>query len=275
MKAVLLAGLAFLTSSVAAHACGIDTDCRLGDRLYRIAMPSKVPEGQKIGAIIYAHGYRGKAHRVMRNKGLLKAADELGVALIAVQSAGDDWSIPGAPSHSAQPAVDELGYFDQVIEDATTQFPIDRDRLMVTGFSAGGMMVWNLACDRGKSFAGFAPMAGTFWRPIPTHCPGAPVNMFHYHGTNDLIVPIAGRPIGDTHQGNVGRAAELLIRDGGYSPQVEIETDEGLNCRRGIAKTGDGEKKKVFDICLHEGKHEFKTLFVKRSWIQLQEIGAL
>ena len=276
MKATVFACVVLLLSPGPALACGTDTDCRIGERSYRIALPEPVPAGKKIGAIVYAHGYRGRADRVMKNKGLLKVARDLGVALIVVKSAGDDWSIPGAPTQSTIPGTDELVYFDRVVEDATSRFPIDRKRLLATGFSAGGMMVWNLACFRGDLFAGFAPMAGTFWSPIPRTCPSAPVNLFHYHGTRDPIVPMAGRPIGAAQQGNVQTAADLLRKDGSYGPAGETGlSDKGLDCRRRQAMDKKTGAAKIFDLCLHEGKHEFRTGFVKRSWKQLQAIGAL
>lgn len=270
MKRILLA-LMLLVPPLPAFACGAATDCEIGERSYRVTLPDRVPDGEKIGAILYVHGYRGKAARVMKHKGLLRAANTLGVAFIAAQSHGDDWSIPGAPKQSVDPQVDELAYFEAIVEDASSRFPIDRGRLLATGFSAGGMMVWNLACDRPGLFAGFVPMAGTFWQPMPQTCPGAPVNLFHYHGTQDQIVPLKGRPIADTHQGDVWKAAALLIKDGNYTSSDEVLKGEGLDCRRRRADQG----KKVFDICLHDGKHQFQSSFILRSWKILTDIGAL
>lgn len=268
---VLLLVLMFLAVPFPVLACGAETDCDVGERSYRITLPETPPAGKKVGAILYVHGYRGKAARVMKHKGLLRAANELGVAFIAAQSHGDDWSIPGAPTQSVDRQVDELAYFEAVVDDVEKRFPIDRNRLLVTGFSAGGMMVWNLACDRPDLFTGFVPMSGTFWRPIPETCAGAPVNLFHYHGTGDQIVPLKGRPVADTHQGDVWKAAALLMRDGKYTPFDDVPADEGLDCRRGRANHG----RKIFDVCLHDGKHMFQSSFIRRSWKILTEIGAL
>ena len=146
--------LSCLVLATPATACGPDTDCMIGDRFYRIRMPVGHDGAARIGAIIFAHGYRGTAAGVMRSQGLATVASDLGVALIAVKSAGDDWSIPGAPAMGSIAGVDELAYFDRVVADATARFPIDADRLMVSGFSAGGMMVWTLACHRSQHFAG-------------------------------------------------------------------------------------------------------------------------
>ena len=275
MKILHLACIAALVLPVSAKACDADTDCRIGDRIYRIALPSVLPAGEKIGAIVFAHGYGGRAAQTMKHKGLRALADDLGIALIAVQSADDDWSIPGAPSHSTDAGVDELAYFDDVVEDAATRFAIDRRRLLATGFSAGGMMVWNLACFRGGLFAGFAPMSGTFWQPVPQTCPGAPVNLFHFHGTRDAIVPIEGRAIDDAAQGDIRVAADMLLREGGYGTESETVNKDGTECRSASASDKKTGAVKLFDLCLHDGKHVFKTDFVRRSWLRLREIGAL
>ena len=44
-----------------ALACGHKTDCKIGERTYRISMPEGHDGKTKIGAIIFNHGYRGTA----------------------------------------------------------------------------------------------------------------------------------------------------------------------------------------------------------------------
>jgi polyhydroxybutyrate depolymerase len=243
-----------------AEACGRDTDCVIGDRNYRIAFPEVHDGSTPIGAIVFVHGYRGTANGVMRNKALTALASELDVAFIAAQAAGPDWNIPGAPSHHAQEGIDELAYFDALIEDVTARFAIDRTRLVASGFSAGAMMVWHLACYRGASFAGFVPMSGTFWAPVPKTCPSGAVNLVHYHGSEDSMVPLTGRRIEDARQGNVSEAVEMLARTGGYRP-VETGQTPGLNCSRRVNRYG-----KLLELCLFPGKHQLKAKHLARAW---------
>ena len=79
MRAVFAVVLALSRLPTLALACGIDTDCTIGDRTYRIAMPDGTPKG----ALIHAHGYRGTAQGVVRNRSLRGAVNGLGLALIA------------------------------------------------------------------------------------------------------------------------------------------------------------------------------------------------
>ncbi|MEM8788802.1 MAG: PHB depolymerase family esterase [Pseudomonadota bacterium] len=259
---------AFLTLAPSlAWACGPDSDCALGDRIYRIQMPAGV---DKPGAIVFAHGYQGTATGTMRNSGLRAMADRLGVALVAVKSLGRDWAIPGVPMDMAADGTQELAYFDALIPALADRHGIDTDRLMLSGFSAGGMVTWQIACDRGDLFAGYAPIAGTFWRPAqPETCPGGAVHMFHTHGLSDRIVPLEGRPIAETHQGSVPKSLEMLRTMGGYAG-AERFTEAGLDCER--ATNPDG---KLLEYCTHGGGHAMQAAYVERAWRRLEAAGAL
>lgn len=251
--AVLLA-LAMLSGGEAA-ACGPASDCETGARSYRIALPERPPRG----AIVYVHGYHGTSSAVMRNGALTGLAEALGIAFVAAQAVGPEWNLPGVPSVDASGA-DELAYFDAVSADLAARYGIPRARTLVTGFSSGAMMVWHLACQRGDAYAGYAPMSGTFWAPVPESCPGGPANLIHYHGTRDEMVPLAGRQIREAHQGDVHVALEMMARAGGYQP-VAAETGDGLDCTR--RRDAAGHR---LELCLFEGHHEMRVENIRRAW---------
>lgn len=263
---ILSVGLALATP---AAACGPDTDCQLGDRTYRIQMP-EAAEG-KIGALVFAHGYRGSAKGTMRNKGLRALANDLGIALVATKSASQDWLIPGVPENPAEDGSKEFDYYDAVIDDLEARFNIDRTKLVVSGFSAGGMMVWNLACHRGQSFRAFIPIAGTFWQPVPAACPSFPVNLVHIHGLSDKIVPLEGRKIAQTRQGSVTKALELLNTSGGFgNPSVKLEVHGDLKCKQWF-----GKDQKYLAFCSHPGGHSIKMDYLRAAWAMLRGAGAV
>lgn len=242
-----------------AQACGVDSDCKLGDRIYRIYIPEKTDD-KPMGAIVFAHGYRNSAAGTMSNKSLLKLADELRVALVAAQAIGTGWRIPNRPRQRSNTGEVEYEYFSALIDELEKRYGIDRNKLLMTGFSSGGMMVWSLACNRGDLFAGFAPIAGTFWSPVPKNCPSGPVNLMHFHGTKDGLVPLGGRSIADSRQGNVGRALTLFIKVGHFGKAKPMPA-KSLNCER--RKNPGG---KILEFCTHNGGHIYKAAFIKRAW---------
>lgn len=266
MHRALLAVLMGL-AAMPALACGPDSDCMVGERTYRIALPEGASEG--LPAIVFAHGYRGTAQGVMNNASLRQVAAELGAALIAVKSGDEDWVIPNAPRHMETDGAEEFAYFDAVLEDAAARFGIDRTRVMATGFSAGGMMVWNLACARSGSFAGFAPISGTFWLEPPESCDRPVASLIHIHGDDDPTVPLEGRPIGPTQQGRVDEALEMYANFGDFGAPDPAAYD-GLGCQE--RRNGQGD---LLAFCLFEGGHSFRTEFVRFAWETFREMGRL
>lgn len=259
----------FLGAAAPAVACGPDTDCVLGDRIYRIALPEGQEAGAALPAIVFAHGYRGSADGIMRNTGLRQMVSELGAALIAVKSKEDDWVIPNAPRHMDSDGAEEFAYFDAVLADAAEKFNIDRSRVMATGFSAGGMMVWNLACARSESFAGFAPMSGTFWLKPPETCDGPVANVIHIHGDDDPTVPLKGRAIGPTHQGEVAQALDMYGEYGAFGP-AQPETHGELRCEARTNAEGD-----LLEFCLFPGGHSFRTEYLRFAYEKFEQMGRL
>jgi polyhydroxybutyrate depolymerase len=258
-----------LMSGTPARACGPDSDCRIGDRIYRVRMPEGHDGVTPIGAIVFAHGYRGNVRGAVQGKSFIELGRRLNVAIIATKSAGPDWALPGAPSSSSKQGIDELAYYDRVIADISGRFAIDTNRMMATGFSAGGMMVWNLICDRSQLFAGFAPIAGTFWEPVPTGCSTPPASVVHIHGTSDRTVPLMGRPIANTHQGQVPTALDMYARHGDFSALV-TETIDGLACQN--RANADGH---ILDFCTHSKGHSFSIKHVENAWRLLEKAGKL
>ncbi|MGI9524845.1 MAG: alpha/beta hydrolase family esterase [Hyphomicrobiaceae bacterium] len=233
----------------------------LGERYYHIRMPATPGGTSKVGAIVFAHGYRGNPGAVMRNRSLTQIGDDLAVAIIAPKSSGLDWSLPNSPSRlRGEPQVDELAYFDRLLDDVTRRFPVDPERIVAAGFSAGGMMVWTLACHRSGRFAGFIPIAGTFWRPVPTTCSSPPASIFHLHGDRDPIVPLRGRPIGLAHQGDIGEALAMYSSHGSFGATNSIRRN-AVRCERRGNPSGE-----ILEFCLFSGGHDFRPEYLRMAW---------
>ncbi len=243
----LLAGLAF-GAPMAALACGATSDCDVKTGVYRISLPKAA--GAPMGAIVFVHGYQGSAAGTMKNKGLRQMAADRGLALIALDAGGDDWNLPYAPQESVG-ARDEMAYLDAVVADAEARFKIDPESVVIAGFSAGAMFVWNAICARGDAYAGYIPYSGTFWKQAPARCPAGAQNVVHVHGRADRTVPLTGRVIADTRQGDVGDALAMYRKAKGFSPAADYALGD-MRCTHAATAAG-----KRLDFCLFDGDHSF------------------
>lgn len=220
----LFLGLGFIISSSfhvsAEQACGQpNAACQIPLGNYNIELPKRGDPSSTIPAMIYFHGAGGSGERSLKNRGMIETFLSRGYAVIAPSGLkrpnsrfGPGWSFH--PKRKKQR--DELAFAKSVIDDASTKFNLDRDAILMTGFSIGGSLTWYLACQDANVAKAYAPVAGAFWRPHPVaeDCSG-PIKLLHTHGWVDGTVPIEGRPIGPIDnprivQGDVFHGMELM-----------------------------------------------------------------
>ncbi len=172
-----------------------------------------LPQGQARGGVLFLHGHTGTGPAVLLDTALVAAVTARGYALIAptgmpLQQGSDaaSWNARANPAGR-----DDVAFLRRVADDAAARFALPRDRMVASGFSVGGMMVWQAACRDPGAFAAYAPVAGLFWRPFPERCAG-PVRLLHTHGWIDPTVPLEGRSFrgGTFEQGDLFAGLEFL-----------------------------------------------------------------
>ena len=217
MRVILILVFGGLQTAWAQEPCGPDAPCAVAGGDYFLAFPDDWDGESPLPALIFYHGHRSSGLSVLNSGSMHDAFGDHGYLLIAPNGAkrpGTDiraW--PARPTTDG--ARDDVAFSLDVIEDVAARVPLDRDRLYVAGFSAGGSMAYMMACYEGQRFAGAVSIAGALRRPIPDGlCPGGPVSMLHFHGYADTQVPLEGRGHRRLAPGRRLRiAGDLLRRD--------------------------------------------------------------
>lgn len=197
--------------------CGaIDDPCKVPLGEYNVSLPNNASTAEKIPAVVFFHGAGRSGGDTLKNTRMTKTMNDRGYAVIAPSGLkrpnsrfGPGWSfIPGRKKMR-----DELSFTRELLDDASQRFAIDRNRVLMSGFSIGGSLVWYLACQDASVAAAYAPVAGAFWRPHPSSedC-AAPVKLMHTHGWRDKTVPLEGRPLGGgtIYQGDVFQGMQIM-----------------------------------------------------------------
>lgn len=260
----LLAALA----PAAANACGFESPCEVDAGFYLRRLPAGWDGRSPLPVVVFYHGYGASAAEVMGDSGLVAAISGLGAMLVAPDGIGNAWSFGAGGMPRAR---DDVAFSAAVLDDLERRYPIDKTRILATGFSIGGSMTWWLACNLPGRFAAFAPVAGAFWDPLPKDCPAGPVSIRHIHGTSDKTVPMKGRAIADGkfRQGDVMESWRRRKAWDGCAQKPDFETaKDGLTCQSWSA--GSCTSGHAMELCLHPGEHEIEARWIADGfrWMQ-------
>lgn len=133
----------------------------------------------------------------------------------------------------------------------------------------GASMVWNVACYHGEDFAGFVPLSGAYWEPVPEKCPSKMPLLFHVHGKKDEAAPFEGKEFGrGIGQSSVRQSLAQWARQGACTGVVSkpVRAGKELSCERTSCGAG------VLELCLHEGGHRFRSDWIMRGFDQIAAI---
>src|SRR5580704_13501419 len=96
------------------------------------------------------------------------------------------------PSEDHRPVpADDIGFFNQMLDQIGTKFSVDASRIYAAGLSEGGFMSLRLGCALGDRIAGVAAVGAAM--PKTMIClPARPVPAVMINGTSDPVVPYGG-----------------------------------------------------------------------------------
>ncbi|MBV1926125.1 MAG: prolyl oligopeptidase family serine peptidase [Rhodobacteraceae bacterium] len=253
----LLLTLSILQPGTAAQAgCAADpAACKMDNGEYHIVLPdSKYPQPS---IVVFLHGAGGTGGAVLKNKNLVNSFLDRGYAFLAPTGSAKFGKGKGTvwrfyPEWNGR---DETEFLKNMVVNAGQRFDLDTDSVLLSGFSAGGFMVYYLACDAPETFAAYASVSGGFWDPLPTSCK-APVKLLHTHGWKDKTVPLEGRALrdgtyqqGDIFAGlNIWHATNQCAQE---NPDVMLETDQFWR-RKWSRNCADGS---ALELALFPGGH--------------------
>ena len=121
-------------------------------------------------------------------------ADREGFIVVYPQGTGwlgvhRSWNAGACCGYAMNRQIDDVAFIRALVDELLRAYPVDAQRIYVTGISNGGMMAYRLGCELSDRLAAIAPVAGA----LNTACtPTRPVSVIIFHGTADPYVPYAG-----------------------------------------------------------------------------------
>jgi polyhydroxybutyrate depolymerase len=171
-------------------------------RTYKLHIPPSLPENFSPALIFVLHGGGGTGDGMERSLtlgGFNTLSDENNFIVVYPNGIERNWNDgrknTSDPAH--QQNIDDVGFFNALIENLTNEFNIDPNRIYFTGISNGAMMSYRLALELPEKIAAIAPVAGAMPIDILPEQPlSIPLSVCVTSGTSDPLVPWGGGLVG-------------------------------------------------------------------------------
>jgi polyhydroxybutyrate depolymerase len=160
------------------------------DQRKRTILYLRPASATKAPALVLLH-YRGGDPSHMANyTDATQFVQKYGAWVILPQGIDGDWS--DDPKRDAN-RTDDSGFLAALIAQSVADYPLDRQRIYMAGFSKGGFMAERYACDHADTIAAAAWVGATLLNTLRDACtPSRKLPVLGINGTADRKVPYDG-----------------------------------------------------------------------------------
>jgi predicted peptidase len=170
---------------------------------YGIALPSDYePSGEPRPLVLSLHpGDRGEYYGSSFMQGIIEPGLRAWGAIIIAPDVPDrTWATPRSERAMLL-----------LVEHVMAEYPIDRARVLVTGFSMGGRGTWYMASRHAEVFTGAIVMAGS---PNDDEIARIEVPLYLIHSPDDDVVPFGDAAAAYTTLAGRGHPVEMRVLPG-------------------------------------------------------------
>jgi len=162
-------------------------------REYILYIPNSYDGTSKVPLMFNFHGFGGSANEYMEDADMRDLADTENFILVYPQGTCLDgsphWN-PSLPSADNKSNVNDLDFIEALINELSSSYNIDSERVYACGYSNGAMFSYGLACYKSNLIAAIGSISGTM---LDTDCtPSHPIPLINIHGTSDDVLPYNG-----------------------------------------------------------------------------------
>lgn len=159
-------------------------------RTYRLYVPASVDQRTAAPLVLVLHGNSSMADDMVQTTQFDIAADTHGFILVYPNGIEQSWNGGFCCEPAPTLGVNDVAFLNALIPHIESQLAVNRQRVYMTGFSSGAIMVYRYACEGSQAVRAIAPVAGTMLLSgcHPQHVP----SVLAINGTADGEVPYAG-----------------------------------------------------------------------------------
>ncbi|AUC13854.1 hypothetical protein BTO06_01220 [Tenacibaculum sp. SZ-18] len=209
------------------------------NREYLCYIPSSYDGTSAVPLMLNFHGFGGSASDYMQEADMRSLAESETFILVYPQGSCLDgsshWNACSNGGDNKSDA-DDFGFIESIINEISSQYNINMERIYAAGYSNGGMMAYGLANYKSDLIAAVASVSGAM-----LDCTGAtnhPMPVVHLHGTSDAVIPYNGGNGWNSVQSTLDYW--INFNNTNISPTITVDNSGGITIEHYVYDQGDG-----------------------------------
>jgi polyhydroxybutyrate depolymerase len=208
------------------------------NREYFLYIPDSYDGSSAVPVLFNFHGYGGNANEFMSYTDMRAQAESNTFILVYPQGSVLDgsthWNACPTGGDNKSTA-DDFGFTESMINEISSQYSVDLQRIYAAGYSNGGMMAYGLANYKSELIAAVASISGSMLDC--TENISHPMPVLHLHGTADMIIPYNG----NRSFNSVESTLNYWINFNNTTPTATVsnDTSSGISIEHYIYDQGD------------------------------------
>lgn len=161
-------------------------------RFFRFHVPRAYRRMRRTPLVFVFHGTGLGPACSLHNFGHIRMAERHNFIAVGGLAVGPNWNIGNCEGPSPGCRAKDVVFFRNMVGWFKSRTYVDKNAILVTGFSRGGFMSYRIACAASDLVA----VAGVVAGGLIGDCKNQkrPVSVIHFHGTTDLNVPFSCGP---------------------------------------------------------------------------------
>ncbi len=210
-------------------------------------LPPAYDGATKLPLVVVLHGGAGSGEQIQRLSEMDSDADNFGFVVAYPDGSGRlgdkllTWNSGHCCGYALTHQVDDVGFIELLIDNLISHYPIDPQRVYVTGISNGGMMAYRAGAELADKVAAIAPISGSIGGQVSANDlvvtppqPSAPVAVMAFHGKQDQhVLYNGGTGPAEFQEGrvdfSVAESINFWVQANGCDPRPTTETQANGN----------------------------------------------
>ena len=208
------------------------------NREYVLYIPNSYDGTSSVPLMLNFHGFGSSASDYMQEADMRSLAEADTFILIYPQGSCLDglshWNACPLGGDNKSDA-DDFGFVEAIINEISSQYNVDMERIYAAGYSNGGMMAYGLANYKSNLVAAVASVSG-----VMLECTGStshPMPVVHLHGTSDGVLPYNGSSDWNSAQSTLDYW--INFNNTITIPTVSIDNSGGMSIEHYVYDQGD------------------------------------